>query len=361
MRVLHISLDTAMGGIESFLLNVYKLIDRDKVQFDFIEYGNTKRNFDFCYTDLGAKIYNLPDRKKHPLLAQKKLKEIIIKEDYKIVHIHKNSLSEVGAIKVCQEVGIPKLIVHSHNSYRDNKAVVLIHKINQKKIDLTKVTKFACSVKASEWLFGNMNGVTIVKNEIDTKKFGFDPLVREKKRKELKLNDYMVIGSVGRLTEQKNPLFLLDVMKELKNKNVCLLWVGNGELKDVVEKRTIEYGLKNKVFFTGAVTNPEDYYQAMDVFVMPSLYEGFPIAAVEAQCAGLPIILSNKITKEADIMDETIWADIDNISAWVHAIEELVENKNKRKSNMIELQSKGYDIKTTVNFLQDYYMVGETK
>lgn len=359
MRVLHISLDTAMGGIESFLLNVYSLIDRDKVQFDFIEYGDVKRDFDFKYTSLGARIYKLPDRRKHPLMASEKLKEILIKESYQVVHIHKNSLSDISAIKVCQSVGVPKIIVHSHNTYRDNKVIVLLHKINQKRLDVEGVSRFACSGKAAEWLFGTTKEVTIVKNGIDTKRFGFDPIKRNEVRNGLKLNDRMVIGNVGRLTEQKNPLFLLEIMRDLQADNSCLLWVGDGELRNVMERKVIEYGIRDKVIFTGAVTNPEDYYQAMDIFVMPSLYEGFPIAAVEAQCAGLPMVLSTQITDEADIMCETEWADINSVADWVKAISEIKGKNTKRKSNAVELQEKGYDMMTTVDFLQKFYITGK--
>lgn len=359
MRVLHISLDTAMGGIESFLLNVYNLIDRDKVQFDFIEYGETERDFDFRYTNLGARIYKLPDRRRHPLLSSEKLKEILKEEKYQVVHIHKNSLSDISAIKVCQNAGVPQIIVHSHNTNRDNKIIVLLHKINRKKLDLVGVSRFACSGKAAEWLFGTAKGVAIVKNGIDTKKFGFDPVKRDEKRSKLKLNGCIVIGSVGRLTEQKNPLFLLEVVRELSDDNIRLLWVGDGELRNTMEKRAIEYGIRDKIVFTGAVPNPEDYYQAMDIFVMPSLYEGFPIAAVEAQCAGLPMILSTTITDEADIMCATEWADINSVSDWVEAISEIKGKNIKRKSNAAELQEKGYDMMTTVDFLQKFYMTGK--
>lgn len=359
MRVLHISLDTAMGGIESFLLNVYKLIDREKVQFDFVEYGEKERDFDYRFIKLGARIYRLPDRKKHPLLASEKLKEILKEENYKVVHIHKNSLSDISAIEICQNVGVPKIIVHSHNTNRDNKIVVLLHKINRKKLDLVGVSRFACSGKAAEWLFGTTQNVTIVKNGIDTKKFGFDPIKRNEKRNELRLNNCIVIGSVGRLTEQKNPLFLLEVMRELSYENIYLLWVGDGHLRTVMENKAIEYGIRDKIIFTGAVPDPEDYYQVMDIFVMPSIYEGFPIAAVEAQCAGLPMILSTQITTEADIMCETKWADIKSVSAWIEAICDIIGKNIKRKSNAVELQNKGYDMKSTVDFLQNFYMTGK--
>ena len=359
MRVLHISLDTAMGGIESFLLNVYNLIDRDKVQFDFVEYGEPERDFNFRYTNLGARIYKLPDRRKHPLLSSKKLKEILKEEKYQVVHIHKNSLSDISAIKVCRSVGVPRIIVHSHNTYRDNRIIVLLHKINQKKMDLAGISRFACSGKAAEWLFGTTEGVTIVKNGIDTKRFEFDAIKRNKVRNELKLNNRMVVGNVGRLTEQKNPLFLLEVMRDLKDDNIFLLWVGDGELRNVMERKAIEYGIRDKIVFTGAVPNPEDYYQAMDIFVMPSLYEGFPIAAVEAQCAGLPMILSTTITDEADIMCATEWADINSVSDWVEAISEIKGKNIKRKSNAAELQEKGYDMMTTVDSLQKFYMTGK--
>ena len=356
MRILHISLDTAMGGIESFLLNVYKLIDKEKIQFDFIEYGEVERNFNNRYTDLGAKIYILPDRKKNPLLASKKLKEIVKKYNYQVVHIHKNSLADISSIKICQDVGVSKIIVHSHNTYRDNKMVVLLHNINQKRLDKDKVFKFACSIKAAEWLFNDIEDITIVKNGIDTIKFGLNLDKRIEKRRELNINNCFVIGSVGRLTEQKNPLFILDVISQLPIDNVRLLWVGDGELKRTMETKATEYGIEDKIIFTGAVTNPEDYYQAMDVFVMPSLYEGFPIAAVEAQCSGLPMILSTEITREADIIGETEWVNCNDVSSWIKAILKIKNKKFKRKSNMLELQAKGYDMKTTVEFLQNFYL-----
>lgn len=359
MRVLHISLDTAMGGIESFLLNVYNLIDRDKIQFDFIEYGDITRDFNPKFLNLGARIYNLPDRKKHPFLAQKELIELLRNNEYEVVHIHKNSLADIGSIRACQKASKSRIVLHSHNSSRDSKTVTLLHKINRRVLDLNGITKFSCSIKAAEWLYGTKEGVTIVKNGIDTNRFAFNSSKRQNIRTELSIDKYFVVGSVGRLTEQKNPLLMLDVMKKLQDENICLLWVGDGELRKAMEIRADEYGMRNRVIFTGAVPNPEDYYQAMDVFVMPSLYEGFPIAAVEAQCSGLQMILSSNITKEADIIGETKWVSIDSSLNWAQAIADFKEKKLIRKSNENELKMRGFDMKTTVDYLQNFYLNGD--
>lgn len=356
MRILHISLDTAMGGIESFLLNVYRNIDKEKLQFDFIEYGEEERDFDYKYKELGARIYRLPDRRKHPIRSRRELERLLKKNNYKVVHIHKNSLSEVRAIEECKKAGVPKIIVHSHNSSRDNKLVVLLHRINQKVIRWNDIYKFACSSEAAEWLFGTTDEVTIVKNGIDTDRFDYNLAKRIELRELLGIENCFVFGNIGRLTRQKNPLFMIEVMNQLPDDDARLLWVGDGELRGEVEKKVKEYGLENKIILPGAVSNPEDYYQAMDIFVMPSIYEGFPIVAVEAQCSGLSMILSDRITKEANITGETEWATIDNLDAWLKAIEIIRKRRLGRKSNRTILQKSGYDMKNTAAVLQDFYL-----
>lgn len=347
-----------MGGIESFLLNVYNLIDREKIQFDFIEYGESERDFNSCFIRLGAKIYNLPNRKRHPILARRKLKKIIKENRYQVVHIHKNSLADVGAITVCKKIGISRVIVHSHNSHRDSNFIVFLHKINRRWVNMNTVIKFACSKKAAEWMFGCKENSIIVKNGIDTKRFLFDSQKRDEIRKKLKIEEFLVLGNVGRLTEQKNPMFILEILKELSDNNICFLWVGDGKLKKSMEKIAEEYGVRNRIHLVGTVDNPEDYYQAMDIFVMPSLYEGFPIAAVEAQCTGLPCVLSNKIDPETDIMGEIEWASIVDVSSWVNAINKIKNRKMIRKSNHEELRKKGYDIKSTAKYVSDFYLKG---
>lgn len=357
MRVLHISLDTAMGGIESFLLNVYQKIDRDKVQFDFIEYGEKKRDFDTKFLSLGAHLYKLSDRKKHPFESRKQLENILKKNKYCIVHIHKNSLSEVGAIEVCKKMGINTIIVHSHNSSRDSKLITMLHRFNRSRLNLDNIYKFSCSKLAAEWMFKSCENVKIIKNGIDTARFNYDFGKRQITREKLALeSNCLVIGSVGRLTEQKNPLFILDVIKNLNKENVKLLWVGDGSLRQDVENKIKELGIEDKVILTGAVTNPEDYYLAMDVFVMPSLYEGFPIAAIEAQCSGLPAILSTNITNEAELTNNVAWLGLDDPVKWSKKILETSKLVVGRHSNSDYLYENGYDMQSTVDYLQNFYL-----
>ena len=357
MRVLHIELDSAMGGIESFLLNVYKNIDRDKIKFDFIEYGMENRDFDYFYTDMGAKIFKLSDRRKNPIKAILELKEIIKREDYKIVHIHKNSLADISAIVLCQIIKVPTIIIHSHNTNRDNKKVIFLHKLNRNLLSLKNLHCFACSKKAAEWMFGKKADMAkIISNGIDVDKFEYDKIIRERTRKELGLRDELVVGNVGRLTEQKNPLFMLKVFHELHciYPNSKLLWVGDGKLKDTFMKEISKYGLEDYVIMISKVSNPEVYYQAMDMFVMPSLYEGFPIAAVEAQASGLPCVLSDSITNEVQLTKNILFKDLDlGEKYWAKEILGII--KSERISNSKLLKQYGFDIKDTAIFLQKFY------
>lgn len=359
MRVLQIQLDTALGGIESFLLNIYKRIDKDKIQFDFIEYGEEERSFDKQFENLGARIFKLPDRIKNPIKAKKRLKRIIKENKYSVVHIHKNSLSDISAIKICKRLKVPTIIIHSHNSNRDNKIIVLLHKINSHRIKLDDYVKFACSKKAADWLFGdNGKKAIIVNNGIEIEKFIYNKTIREKTRKKLGIDSNYVIGNVGRLSEQKNPEFLIKLFHNLRKKHseIKLLWVGDGELMESIKKLTSELGEEDNIIFTGKVNNPEYYYQAMDLFVMPSFYEGFPISAIEAQTSGLQCILSDNITKEAAITENVSFIPLQQENLWINFIEKIINKKFERKNQLELMERKGYNIQSTVDFIQDFYL-----
>nr|WP_296461084.1 glycosyltransferase family 1 protein [uncultured Acetatifactor sp.] len=360
MRVLHIQLDMVMGGIEAFLLNVYKRIDRNKIQFDFIEYGYEERKFDYQYVELGANIFRLPDRRKNPFKARNELKQIIKRNGYKVVHIHKNSLSDISAIKICGRLKVPTIIIHSHNSCRDSKIITAMHKLNLYHMDFSPYVKFACSKEAGKWLFGDYNkAITIVNNGIDLEKFKYNPEVRDRIRRRLGIDQFYVIGTVGRLTNQKNPYFLIKVFHQLRktNSQLKLLWVGDGELKPSVEEIVDRLGEASNVHFTGRVLNPQNYYQAIDLFVMTSFYEGFPIAAIEAQANGLPCILADSITREADITDMVEFLALDEGEhAWAEKISDIIKEGIKRRNQTDIMRQKGYDIQDTVNYLQAFYL-----
>lgn len=363
MRVLHIQLDNAMGGIESFLLNIYKRIDKKNIQFDFIEYGYENRTFDKDFLKYGARIFKISNRSKNPLKAYNELRKIIKNNKYDVVHIHKNSLCDISAIKLCTKLKVPTIIIHSHNSSRDNKLVRIIHKINLKFINLNNYTKFACSKKAGEWLFGNdCKDFTIVNNGIELNNFIYDKKIREEIRKKYNIEENYVIGNIGRLSQQKNPKFLLKVLSEVVkfNNKIKLLWVGDGELRKELENYIVELDIKENVILTGRVENPQDYYQAMDLFVMPSFYEGFPIAAIEAQASDLTCLLSENITCEANILDDMTFLPINNEKIWIETILDKSKNEKVRKNVFEEIKKKGFDIKNTVEFLEEYY-IGKKK
>ena len=357
VRILHISLDTAMGGIENFLLNVYQNIDKKKIQFDFIEYGYMERDFDYKFRKLGAKIYNIADRKKNPIRSSRELRDIIKNGKYDIVHIHKNSLADVSALRICKSLHVKNVILHSHNAGRDGKLINCLHKFNKRFFNIKDVYKFACSDKAGQWMFDKKYDYKIINNGIETEKFQFDLEKRNIIRNELNANECFIIGSVGRLTEQKNPLFMLKVLAGIKDQNIKLLWVGDGDLKDEMVRTVRAMGLNDRVILTGRVSNPELYYQAMDLFVMPSLYEGYPIAAVEAQCAGVPVVLSANITREVGLAENVEFVDGFDELVWRDIIYKIMNKENNRAfGNVAILKKRKFDIKDTTKWLEQFYL-----
>ena len=176
-------------------------------------------------------------------------------------------------------------------------------------------------------------------------------------RKKLNLSNEYVIGNIGRISEQKNPIFLINVFNEISknNPNVKLLWVGDGEMMDEVKKHAEELGIIKNIIFTGRVSNPEDYYNVIDLFAMPSFYEGFPIAAIEAQTNDLTCLLSNKITNKSIITNKTKLLDIEEKMEWVSEIKKQMKLKNTRNNNFEIMQKKGYDINTTIELISNIY------
>lgn len=356
MKILHIQLDYAQGGIESFIYNVYSRINRKEFCFDFIEYGLNRRDYDKKYEELGGKIYNIPDRRNHPIKSKKELKKIIKKNNYDVIHIHKNSLCDMSSINACLSINVP-IIIHSHNSSRDNKIVILMHFINKKlsRKKIKNIKRLACSGKAGKWMFND--DYLIINNGIELQKFTYNSLKRDEMRKKLNLSNEYVIGNIGRMSEQKNPFFLLNIFSKLKkiNSNIKLLWVGDGELMDEAKKHVDKLGVSKDVIFTGRVSNPEDFYNVMDLFAMPSLYEGFPIAAIEAQTNDLICLLSDKITEESKITSKSKLLSIDNEEEWVLEIQKQMLSKDIRNDNFDIMKDKGYDINTTVILLSNIY------
>lgn len=357
IRILHIVQRMEAGGTQSFLMNLYRNIDRSKVQFDFLVEYEEKEFYDDEIISLGGKIYYTNFRKTLNVIKFKRTMSDILKNhpEYKIVHIHATAIGKI-CTDVARKCGVKTIIAHTHN----NSAVKdwkYYPKILLRKLYINGPTDFfACSEDAGRYTFKNKK-FTVIYNAIDIDKFLFKQEVRENVRKELNIEDKFVIGNIGRLHEQKNQSFLIDVFYEIqKNKdNAILLIVGKGPLENELKEKVSNLGINNKVYFLGNRKDVERIYQGMDVFVLPSLFEGLGIVAVEAQVSGLPVVASTGVAKEANITHNIKNIDLnDSIDVWEEAI--CKTNVESRRSVENIVRNSKFDVKNNAKFLQEFYL-----
>lgn len=364
IRVLHILHSMNAGGIESFLMNVYRRIDRQNVQFDFLLNSSHKGFFDDEIRSLGGRIFCI----RHPYYPilnhgyNKELYNFFVRHpEYKIVHCHRNATS-VHALRQAQKAGVPVRIAHSHMTNTRFTWRTFVYNWNKRFIKNYATHLFACSQSAGEWLFGK-SGVQdsrfrVVNNGIDISRFTFNPDTRNDIRRALNIPDNFLIGHVGRFTAPKNHSFILDIFCQVKHlePTAKLVLVGDGPLRKKMIQKCHRLGISDAVIFTGVQRNAEDYYQAMDVFLMPSLYEGLGIVAIEAQAMGLPVICSPAIPKDAKISDRIAFLDLkDSAVSWAKAI---VAQKGAARSPSDNtcIKNNGFAIADVASSLADFYL-----
>ena len=259
-------------------------------------------------------------------------------------------------LKAAKKSGIPVRIAHSHNTSIDKDFKYPLKQYFRHRIPSVATDYCACGKEAGKFLFGDKD-FTFIPNAIEIQNFTFNEKVRVNKRNELGIHDEYVIGHVGRLSYQKNHKFLIRIFSAFVNQypNSILLLIGVGEKEEEIKNQVKELGLENKVKFLGSRSDVNELYQAMDVFVMPSLFEGVPVVGIEAQFSDLPCVFSTRVPSEVRFNSKTKFIDLDaSIDQWV---EEIIKTKNQaRKSDSEELKNSIYDIKRAKNILEDYYL-----
>jgi len=357
IRVLHILNAMNRGGAESMVMNLYRAVDRSIIQFDFIVHSEKKGEFNDEIEQLGGKIYVCPKFKGHNIFQYKLWWETFFREhkEYRILHSHIRSCASLY-IPVAKKHGL-KTIIHSHSTSNGKGFKSLAKKILQYPLRYQADYLVACSKEAGEWLFGKAylrrGKYMIIPNAVDVKKFSLNENVRNDYRKQLGVEGKIVFGNVGRFHESKNHMFLLDVFSEIhrRNGNTVLMLVGDGYLRSVIENRIHQLGLDNSVILTGTRSDVPNLMQAMDVFLFPSLWEGLPVTLVEAQAAGLPCLVSDTITKDADISDLIHRLPLGDVSKWADlALSPLVRHDVSK-----EIKASGFDIKDSAKFLTTFY------
>lgn len=357
VRVLQIVTYMGRGGLETMLMNYYRHINRDKVQFDFLVHRDFEADYDQEINRLGGKIYHISRLNPCSPFYREKLKKFLkTHQEYKIVHVHQDCLSSV-ALQCAKECGIPVRIAHSHNSNQNKNIKFLIKKYYMKKIPLYATHLFACGEKAGDWMFSGEK-YEIIHNAIDVKKYTYSREKARVIREKMHLENNVVIGHVGRFDLQKNHVFLLYIFTECIKAipNAKLLLVGDGEERKDIEARARELGINNNVIFTGVRSDVEDLFQVMDIFVFPSLYEGLPVTMIEAQAAGLPCVISDKVPNECIVTSGLVTPM--KLSESPHNwAEQIVKSiKIQRKNHLEEIQNSGYDIATEVGKLEKFYL-----
>lgn len=349
------------GGVEAVVMNYYRHIDKSKIQFDFIcDEDSTNIPYEEI-EKLGGKVILIPPYQKL-FRYHRELKRVLKEGNYKIVHSHINTLS-VFSLFAAKCAKVPVRIAHSHSTTnKKEKKKNLMKQVLKPFSKLFATDYMCCSELAGRWLFGdklyNEGKIYLLNNAIDLKKFEYNEKIREEVRKELNIGEEtFVMGHIGRFVEQKNHSFLIDIFYELhkEKQNAVLMLVGQGPLQEESKAKVEQLGLKDKVLFLGQRNDTASLYQAIDVFVLPSLYEGLPVVGVEAQAAGLLCVFSDDMTKETKVLESTIFNTLNqSASEWTKTI--LTESKEYvRGKTSDEMKKKNFDIDTEACRLEKMY------
>lgn len=349
------------GGTEAFLMNYYRHLNRDKIQFDFVYQGEKAGVYDKEITAMGGRIFHVPYKNVHPVGYTRALTKLLHQGVYKVVHAQMDAMN-VWPLLIAKCANIPVRISHSHNTevQSDNRIKKVWNTLAKKMISIVATELWACGDAAAQWLYGKRlcaSGKTVViKNAIDAKKFQYDAEKREKIRSRYGITDAFVVGHVGRIEPQKNHDFLIDVFAAFHKvyQNSRLLLVGDGSLRKAMEEKVCCLGLTEQVVFAGNQKNPSDFYNAMDLFLFPSLWEGLSITFLEAQVNGLFCVCSDTVSSEGYISDVSCVSLSETVELWVETL--LAHVNGKRSDCRSKLRERGYDIETEAVNLQQRYL-----
>ena len=359
-RVLVLVTSLDRGGIETMIMNYYRRMDRDKWQFDFLVNREQKGAYEEEILRLGGRIFRMGGMYPWRYLAYRREFLRFLREhpEYSVIHSHLEERS-YWPLKLAKRAGVPVRICHAHNVYPfgvlDAKGYFRqwFRKGVRRKGVATDL--LACSRYAGEWLYGKGADFQIITNAIDFAELKFDARARAKVRRELGIGENVcVVGFVGRLVAQKNPEFALEVFAGVADREEWrMIFVGKGELRSRLQKMSRGMGMRKKVFLAGEVSDVAEYYSAFDVLLMPSLHEGLGLVAVEAGASGLPVIASDNVPPEANVVKNTKFLGLGEMDKWRKAVQEI--EVGRRWEVKITGDVKEYDISVAVKKLEKLY------
>lgn len=355
IRVLFTGLSNNMGGIESFLINIYRNIDKDKFDVSFLIFKGEKVCF---YDELkknGVKFFEITKRKSNYLKFISDLKNVFKNNEFDFIHFNLVNFNCTERILIANKYSKAKIIIHSHNGNIEkslkNKILHTIGKISLRKVNYIAL---ACGEEAGRFLFNN-NNFKVINNGINFENYMYDEKIRKQYQKELKIGNSFVMGLIARFDDQKNHEFLIDIFEEyLKlNDNAKLVLIGEGRLLPQIKNKVREVKIEDKVIFLGRRADANKLYSLFDIYIMPSKFEGLSISIVEAQVNGLTCYTSNNVDRKSNISGNVKFLDL-NMKAkeWAKII---YEENNKRDMEIVNKIPKEYDIRNTVCELTEIY------
>jgi glycosyltransferase involved in cell wall biosynthesis len=360
VRILHAVVNMNRGGAETLLMNLYRNIDRTRIQFDFLTCKPGV--FDQEIKKLGGRVHRIPyvTESSHYTYIQALQRFFQSHPEYKVVHSHMDKMSGF-VLRAAKQAGIPSRIAHSHNTSSEGSWIAKLYKEYAGYHLLQNATHYvACSQKAANWLFKKQATDSILlKNAIESTKFKFSTDKRNKIRNELNISeDCFVLGHIGRFNLQKNHSFLIDIVNQVvqSHQKVLLLLAGDGEQRHIIQQKVNSLGIQQHVRFLGIREDVHHLLQAFDVFVFPSHHEGLPVTLIEAQGAGLPCLISEHITREVDMgLGAVRYLPITTTTPWINELTTLRSQQKRYENSDQVLRENGYDISSSAKMAETLY------
>lgn len=358
IRVLHVVTYMGRGGLETMLMNYYRKIDRKKIQFDFLVHRDFEADYDEEIRQLGGRIYRM--NRLNPV-SRDYLNQLntFFKDhpEYRIVHSHLDCMAGIP-LKYAKKNGVPVRIAHAHSSNQTKDKKYLLKLLYKRIIPKYATDFYACSEAAGKWMFGSREFL-ILNNAIDSQKYSYNPEKARRVRDALKISKNMlVVGHVGRFHPPKNHEMIVKIFSEVLKRvsDAKLLLVGDGYLQHTVRDQVAALGIQDHVIFTGVRSDVCDLMQAMDIFLFPSLYEGLPVSIIEAQAAGLPCIISDKVPLECKKTDLVQQLNLtESFGTWADTVI-FAAQQNKRRDTAEEIKKAGFDVSENARQLEAFYL-----
>lgn len=356
------------GGVSTLMTSIQTLLERDKINFDYLIFHKERPYRADLVESMGSRIYvasadGIKIQALRRIARMRLIRNICRENNIQILHYNADFPADLTNIIAAKMGGVKYVTMHAHNTgfTVPGISVRIVSRLMKPLILFFADYFWACSEQAAKFVFParvlKSRNYAMLPNGIDLEKYAFHPEKRIAVRERMHVNGKFVIGHAGRFVEQKNHDFLLEIFAEIykQNPDAVLLLFGGGVLLEKVKEKAVKLGIEKATVFFGVVKNMDEMWQAMDVFVMPSLHEGLPVAGIEAQASGLPCIFADTITKEVDVSGDSLFLPIDgNPQIWAEAVLSL--RGHKRTDNIGKLKKRRYDIRQTAATISEHYL-----